>query len=359
MGNDPKIIYKCNVCGTEKLSHLFLNDVTPLQNNFMQTEIDALLLSKININLVWCNDCFHFSIIKEQKSLFDGGYNNEISGIGTDLNQLKAVCNLIRKKIVIRSSRIVEIGCGRGALLKLLSKSGFSNIQGYDPIVKNEYNKLVSSDYWSGEGDTTPDLLILRHTLEEIPDLEDFIGVIAKKRIKNLYIEITNISNLVINDDPFSIYPECENLFSITSLTRTMSKFGYFLTDVSTFFTGNWAGCWFRVSNDNCNSDDLIKSYKLNIRKLEKPVVLWGAGGRGSNILSFCKIDKNEIEFVVDVNKAKIGKYMPPNGQKVISPEELLFIKPKTVVVASGKFLKEIKAFLKKHVRVLTINQLR
>ena len=168
-----------------------------------------------------------------------------------------------------------------------------------------------------------------------------------------------NISNFLKNDDPFSLFPECENLFSITSLSKIMAKFEYVLDDVSTFFEGNCAGCWFRMNDTSKNTIDSIKSYKINIRNLEKPIVLWGAGGRGSNILSFCELYKNDIGFVVDLNKKKIGKYMPPNGQKIISPDELGTINPKTIIVSSSKFLKNIKSYLKKEINVLTISQLK
>lgn len=350
--------HKCNICNKMNSSVLRLNDVTPLQNYYTLSEGESLSLDKIDIDFIWCNDCFHYSVIKKSISLFDNNYNNEMLGAGVDLMQLKSVFELIKKRILDKSKRIIEIGCGRGTLLELLDKSGFRNIQGYDPVVKNEYNKLVRAEYWNGGYDSAPDFLILRHTLEEIPDLHNFLSLIKKEKIENIYIEITNISYGLKNNDPFSLYPECENLFTISSLSKIMSKFGYVLDDVNTFFDGNWAGCWFRMVDNSENKLDLVKSYRSNILKLEKPIVFWGAGGRGSNILSFCDLYKEDIEFVVDVNEAKVGKYMPPNGQKIISPNELNKINPKTIVVSSGKFLKDIKSYLKKDIRVVTVDEL-
>ena len=78
--------------------------------------------------------------------MFDENYNNEASP-GVELKHLKKVSNFIKKKIPDKSKKIIEIGCGRGALLELLSKTGFVNTQGYDPVMKNEYNKLISGEY--------------------------------------------------------------------------------------------------------------------------------------------------------------------------------------------------------------------
>jgi hypothetical protein len=350
--------FKCNICKKKLSSALRLSDLTPLQNYYTTTEETALSLNKIDLNFIWCNDCFHFSVKKILSSSFDNKYNNELSGVGVDWTQLKSVHNLIKRKISDKSKRIIEVGCGRGALLELLSNSGFNNIQGYDPVIENEYNRFVLAEYWHGDCDIVPDLLILRHTLEEIPDLDDFLSIIKKEKITNIYIEITNISYSLKNNDPFSLYPECENLFTISSLSKIMLKYGYVLDDVTSFFDGNWAGCWFRTVDSNEDKFDLVKSYSSNILKLEKPIVLWGAGGRGSNILSFCNLHKADIEFVVDVNKVKIGKYVPPNGQKIISPQELDKVNPKTVIVSSKKFLKDIKSHLNKNIKVLTIDQL-
>ncbi len=316
------------------------------------------MLNKIDLDFIWCDDCLHFSVKKNLSSLFDSKYNNELSGAGVDFMQLKSVHNLIKRRFPDKSQRIIEVGCGRGALLELLNHSGFNNIQGYDPVIKNEYNKFVLAEYWNGNCDIVPDLLILRHTLEEIPYLDNFLSIIKKEKIRNIYIEITNVSYGLKNNDPFSLYPECENLFTISSLSKIMSKFGYVLDDVTTFFDGNWAGCWFRTVDNNKNELNLVKLYRLNILKLEKPIVLWGAGGRGSNILSFCNLHKEDIEFVVDVNKAKIGKYIPPNGQKIISPKEISKVNPKTIIVSSKKFLKDIKFYLNKNIKVLTIDEL-
>lgn len=83
------------------------------------------------------------------------------------------VVRMLAQLEVERDARILDVGCGTGALLDRLSRIGFNNLLGADPF--------ISADGESAEGvplmkrdlsdmDGTFDLLMFNHSLEHVPD---------------------------------------------------------------------------------------------------------------------------------------------------------------------------------------------
>ncbi len=70
-------------------------------------------------------------------------------------------------------------------------------------------------------------------------------------------------------------------------------------------------------------------------------VVLWGAGSKGVNFLNILK-EQQQIEYVVDINPHKEGKYIPGTGQKIMSPEFLLDYQPDLVIIMNPIYESEI-----------------
>lgn len=61
-----------------------------------------------------------------------------------------------------KESRILDVGCGNGYLIRILSKVGFRNVEGTDPFLPVD-------------ADIPPGLRIRRHTLDDIPERFDLI----------------------------------------------------------------------------------------------------------------------------------------------------------------------------------------
>lgn len=70
-------------------------------------------------------------------------------------------------------SKIVDVGCGSGALLKLLATAGMKNLLGADPFIPNELNskdgvkvlKIPITDVYGAH-----DLIMFNHSFEHIPN---------------------------------------------------------------------------------------------------------------------------------------------------------------------------------------------
>ena len=71
-------------------------------------------------------------------------------------------------------------------------------------------------------------------------------------------------------------------------------------------------------------------------------VVIWGSGSKGVAFLTTLKLD-GMIEYVVDINPYRHGKYMPGTGHEIVSPEFLSDYKPDKVIVMNPIYCDEIQ----------------
>ena len=97
------------------------------------------------------------------------------------------------------------------------------------------------------------------------------------------------------------------------------------------------------------NIDDKLQYWKdyLNKQKAaNKKVVVWGSGSKCVAFLTTLDtIDK--IEYVVDINPNRHGKFIPGVGKKIMSPEFLKEYQPDTVIVMNAIYCDEIGKMLK------------
>jgi hypothetical protein len=83
--------------------------------------------------------------------------------------------------------------------------------------------------------------------------------------------------------------------------------------------------------------DSLHKMKQQGVR-----VVVWGAGSKGVTFLNVLPT-YGLIDYVVDINPHKQGRYVPCTGQQVISPEALVDIRPQAVLTMNPLYIDEIR----------------
>ncbi len=354
--------HACNICGGAVTPLLQLDAVPPLQNRFFATREDAQGFATTEVGFLWCAACQHVSIRKAHEVEFDHHYDNRQTASPFVLALYQSILSDIEQQIPSRQARVVEIGCGRGELLEMLRRSGYKDLRGFDPAAPMATD-LVSNVHWDGDTHGRgADLILARHTLEEIPEPHAFVGLMASALNPggSVYCEITNAPHLLGDADIFALYPEYSNLFSALSLARLYAANGLSVEKVTRINDGEWLGVWGR-KNQALGVESAaghIAALHKQLLALPGPVVLWGAAGRGGNILAFLQLGLNAIEFVVDLNADKHGLYIPPYGQKVISPDQLAGVGAKTILVASRKYKDEVSRMTPAGCAVVAIGDL-
>ena len=71
-------------------------------------------------------------------------------------------------------------------------------------------------------------------------------------------------------------------------------------------------------------------------------VALWGAGAKGATFLNALR-DVSGVEYIVDVNPHKHGRFVPGTGQKVVAPEFLREYQPDLIVITNPNYETEIR----------------
>jgi hypothetical protein len=80
-------------------------------------------------------------------------------------------------------------------------------------------------------------------------------------------------------------------------------------------------------------------------------VVGYGAPGKGNTLLNYCGIRTDFLDYTVDRNPYKQGKYTPGTHIPIYSPDRIEETRPDYVLILPWNFQEEIKqqmAFIRK-----------
>jgi hypothetical protein len=88
------------------------------------------------------------------------------------------------------------------------------------------------------------------------------------------------------------------------------------------------------------------REHLRDLRRANGRTVIWGGGSKGVTFLNVLGVDSS-IEYVVDVNPHKQGKYVGGTGQRIVPPAFLGEYKPTDVFVMNPLYEHEIAGTLR------------
>lgn len=324
---------------------------------------DIVLVRDVATGLVF-NSTFREELVR-----YDEDYQNEQAVSRFFRAHLNEVTEVVCRHF--RQQELIEVGCGKGYFLEHLRRQGFSVI-GFDPTYEGSNPHVVKS-YFEPTIGLSADGIVLRHVLEHVSNPVAFLQSIrdANGGGGRVYIEVPCLDWIVVNRAWFDIFYEHVNYFRLADFYRMFGSvleaghvFGgqylYVVADLATLRQPRLE-CDDRFSfpADFLSSVDRF-AQKIRDGKLKRgrPVVVWGGASKGVIFSLFMQRRGVEIDFVIDINPAKQGRFLAGTGYPVSSPQDVLEHLPTEafVLVMNGNYLPEIQEMTSNKFNYLTVD---
>jgi SAM-dependent methyltransferase len=331
-----------------------INQLPVLQNQvftnqkdaFECTKGDLILVQDMRTGLIF-NKAFDPSLMA-----YTSDYQNEQALSACFQTHLKKIAGLIGSHF--RGLFLIEVGCGKGRFLEMLHEDGF-DICGLDPAYEGS-NPLILKKKFTGEKGLQAGGIILRHVLEHIPDPVDFLMQICEANGGGgkIYIEVPCLDWIRCHNAWFDLFYEHVNYFRIKDFYNLFGRiydsghvFGgqyfYAIADLGTIRRPTPSTT--DVFTFPRDFSEGISGWAHRLKQKSMPLVLWGGSSKGVIFSLLMQRAGAILDFVIDINPAKQGKFLPVSGLQVYSPEQGMnrLASGADIIVMNGNYLPEIK----------------
>jgi len=377
--------HACHNCGGQEISVFYEARNVPVHSCLMMpTKQQALEFPRGDIILGFCEECgfisnvvFDLSVqsyspIYEDQQCFSPTFNAFAQGLA----------NHLIEKYDLRDKDILEIGCGKGDFLTLLCELGNNRGVGFDPaFVKHRVHSKASDrltfiqDYYSERyADYHGDLIVCRHTLEHIHNTAGFVSNV-RSTIGNhsdtiVFFEVPDVTRILRELAFWDIYYEHCSYFSPGSFARLFRSCKFEVIDLSRDFDDQYLFIETRpvsqksgrvheleetldelrkdVNYFSTHSREKLDQWKKRLQQIHvdgRRTVVWGSGSKCVSFMTTLGI-KDEIEYVIDINPHRHGKFLPGVGKKIMPPKFLEKYKPDVTIIMNPIYCNEIQEML-------------
>ena len=85
-----------------------------------------------------------------------------------------------------------------------------------------------------------------------------------------------------------------------------------------------------------------LLEFLIRVKRDGKRIAGYGAPGKGNTLLNYCGIRQDFLDFTVDRNPYKQGKYLPGTHIPIFVPERIFETKPDYLLILPWNFKDEI-----------------
>ena len=383
--------FNCRFCNNP-LKHIFVNlGQSPLSNSFLKQEMLNQTEPTYPLCAFVCEKCFLVQLpeYENPENIF-GDYAYFSSYSDTWLKHAESYVNLMLNRFSFdKNNLVVEIASNDGYLLQYFKKKGIP-ILGIEPAVNvakvAEQKGIPTIVKFFGtetakelvKKEKTVDLLIGNNVLAHVPNINDFVKGLKIVLKKNgiITMEFPHLLQLIQNNQFDTIYHEHFSYLSLFVTNTIFSHHKLKIFDVEQLPTHGGSLRIFATHNENENItiskkvNELINeehqfglsnietfrnfsnkveyvqekllSFLNTAKKEGKKVVCYGAAAKGNTLLNYCKVDSSLVDYIVDKNPHKQGKFLPGSHLPIKSPDEILKTKPSFVLILPWNIKDEI-----------------
>jgi SAM-dependent methyltransferase len=339
------------------------------QNRMFRTAEDARHCARGDIVLVRDLDSglIHNQAFQPELMQYDADYQNEQAVSSVFRAHLDEVAAIIQDHF--QDQTLIEVGCGKGYFLEHLLARGFA-ITGLDPTYEGDSPHVIKQ-YFTPQIGLSADGIVLRHVLEHVRDPVGFLRHIRDSNggAGRIYIEVPCFDWICEHRAWFDIFYEHVNYFRASDFQRMFGtlhqaghvfggQYQYVVADLATL-----RAPLLPESDGFAFPADFLATVtgfaeKIKAGDTRQRAVIWGGASKGVIFALYMQRAGAGIDFVIDINPAKQGRYLAATGLKVSSPEQALAqLEPgATIFVMNGNYLPEIRQMTRNQFNYLTVD---
>lgn len=381
----------CRHCGTP-LSRVFCDlRATPPSNSFLRPQDLSKGEVSYPLTTYVCGTCTLVQLPEHAsaEAIFDD-YVYFSSFSDSWLAHARAYCSMIVGRLGLGpDSLVVELASNDGYLLQFMKERGLP-ILGIDPsrtVAEAAERKGVPTivdffgtrlaDRLVAEG-RRADLILGNNVLAHVPDVNDFVAGMARllKPSGTVTMEFPHVVRLVEGMQFDTIYHEHFSYFSLHTTERIFAAQGLVLYDVEEIpthggslriyarhatnealaVTGRVGALKAREAAGGYDRPDGFEGFDAKVRKVKRDLLAfliglresgrtiagYGAAAKGNTLLNFCGIGVDLLDYVVDKNPMKQGRFLPGVRIPVRAPDAIASERPDYVLILPWNIKDEV-----------------
>jgi 2-polyprenyl-3-methyl-5-hydroxy-6-metoxy-1,4-benzoquinol methylase len=287
------------------------------------------------------------------------------------------------------SSRVMEIASNDGYLLQHFVARGIP-VLGIEPAanvakvatgrgvptVVRFFGRQSAAEIAAEHGH--PELLLGNNVLAHVPDINDFVGgmktLLAPRGV--ITMEFPHLQRLMAENQFDTIYHEHFSYLSFVTVEKIFAHHGLTLFDVEELPTHGGSLRIYARHEEHAalavtgrvrelrqreidegfltrecyrGFDERVKATKrklltflIDAKQRGKKVVGYGAPGKGNTLLNYCGIRTDFLDFTVDANPYKHGKFTPGTRIPIFAPDKIREARPDYVLILPWNLKDEI-----------------
>ncbi|HEY7196467.1 MAG TPA: class I SAM-dependent methyltransferase [Gaiellaceae bacterium] len=390
--HDP-IAPECRLCGAPARSTLIDLGASPLCESYLRREELDRMEPFYPLHVRICEECLLVQLpaVATPETIFSE-YAYYSSYSPTWVEHARRYTEAIVERTGLRPEDLVlEVASNDGYLLRHLVERGF-RVLGVEPAANVAETARAAgvptlvAFFGAGTAERvvaehgTARLVVANNVLAQVPDLHDFVAGLATVLAPDgvLTLEFPHLVRLVEGTQFDTIYHEHFSYFTLHTARRALADHGLEVFDVEELPTHGGSLRVYAAHAGTHEASDAVAAcldaeavagytslapYKgfrgavervkhellgflIDARDKGRSVAGYGAPGKGNTLLNYCGIRTDLIEFVVDRNPYKQGRFLPGTRIPILPPEALDERKPEAILILPWNLRDEVAAQL-------------
>ncbi len=381
----------CRFCG-KAIDHVFVDlGMSPLCESFLSAEQLNGMEPFYPLRVYVCQSCLLVQLseyVSPHDIFTEYAYFSSYSDSWVE--HARKYTETVRQRFnLTEKSFVIEVASNDGYLLQHFVKAGIP-VLGIEPAANvaevARQKHVPSRSVFFGTNTARDlvarqeqaDLLLGNNVLAHVPDLNDFVAgmKIALKPHGVITMEFPHLMRLMHENQFDTIYHEHFSYFSFITVEKVFAAHGLTLFDVEEIPThGGSLRIYARHTEDGSKPvgpavaalrsreeiagfnrletygafDEQVRETKRKLlefliaaRRQGKSVAGYGAPGKGNTLLNYCGIRTDFVDYTVDRNPYKHGKFLPGTHIPIFAPERIAETRPDYVLILPWNLKDEI-----------------